>query len=140
MFEGSLHPGQHWEKLRCGLRGESSHTLPPSWSLMLRAKQVGHQVLIVILPFAISTKITLPAVVIQIVPTPTRTYSLEPWLVDQETRMTSKLLATSRNPSKAKVISYFAPPLLTCAYNFPFSVDSIAVSLFTNSETAATTL
>ena len=92
---------------------------------MLRAKQVGHQVLIVILTLAISMKITLPAVVIQIVPTQTRTYSLEPWLVDQETRMTSKLLATiSSNPSKAKVISYFAPPLLTCAYNFPFSATT----------------
>ena len=33
--------------------------------------------------------------------------------------MTSKLLATSRNPSKAKVISYFAPPLLFLCLQFP---------------------
>ena len=85
---------------------------------MLRAKQVGHQVLIVIL--AISTKITLPAVVIQIVPTQTRTYSLEPWLVDQETRMTSKLLATiSSNPCKSKSYLFFAPPFANLCLQFP---------------------
>ena len=102
---GELHPGQHWQELRCGLRCEPSHPLPSSWSLLLWAKQVTHILFsyapkstplsanslcqFLSPPIPAKSKIVVSAVVTQIVPTQTLTCSLELWLVGQERQMTS---------------------------------------------------